>query len=317
MRGLALAAVAAVALAACGSPSAPSGPVRASATHPLPGPEAGATHPQPTLTTGVPTIVRRGGQAPAAIVPAHTVIVMMENHSYGEVIGNPAAPFLNALAHRGALFTHSHAVTHPSEPNYLALFSGSTQGITDDSCPHLFTGPNLAAELFAAHHTFAGYSEGQPQTGAKVCAAGLYARKHVPWVNFTSVPVSASKPLTAFPLGAYGRLPTVSFVIPNLCHDMHNSDCPVGTGDAWVKASLGPYLSWARTHRSLLIVDWDENDGGPGNKIPTIFAGPMVKPGNYPETITHYSVLRTIEYLYGLRPLGESALARPIMNVWK
>jgi hypothetical protein len=240
---------------------------------------------------------------------------MMENHSYGEVIGNPRAPFLNALAHHGALFTQSYAVTHPSEPNYLALFSGSTQGVTDDSCPHRFTGANLAAELFAAHLTFAGYSEGQPPGGGSVCAAGEYARKHVPWVNFSNVPAAAAKPMTAFPVGAYARLPTVSFVIPNLCDDMH--DCPVSTGDAWVSAHLGPYLSWASTHRGLLIVDWDENDGSPGNHIPTIFAGPMVKPGIYPEPITHYSVLRTIEYLYGLRPLGASAHAAPVRDIWR
>jgi hypothetical protein len=252
---------------------------------------------------------------PAAVAPAHTVIVMMENHSYGEVIGNAAAPFLNGLARQGALFTDSYAVTHPSQPNYLALFSGSTQGIGSDSCPHVFTGPNLGSELFAARRTFAGYSEGQPQTGAKVCSAGEYARKHAPWVNFTNVPLSASQPLTAFPSGAYARLPTVSFVIPNLCHDMH--DCSVGTGDAWLMAHLGLYVSWAMTHRSLLIVDWDENDFSPGNHIPTVFAGPMVKPGAYTERITHYSVLRTIEYLYGLRPLGASASVRPIMNVWK
>ena len=102
--------------------------------------------------------------------PAHTVIVMMENLSYGEVIGNRSAPFLNGLARRGALFTNSHAVAHPSEPNYLALFSGSTHGVTDDSCPLRFTGPNLASELIAAGHTFAGYAEGLPGTGSPVCS---------------------------------------------------------------------------------------------------------------------------------------------------
>lgn len=60
--------------------------------------------------------------------PAHTVVVVMENHSYADIIGNPATPFINALARQGALFTRSFAITHPSEPNYLALFSGSTQG---------------------------------------------------------------------------------------------------------------------------------------------------------------------------------------------
>src|SRR5262249_47310949 len=120
--------------------------------------------------------------APAASVPqpAHTVVVMLENHGFDEVIGSPDAPFLNLLVRRGALFTHSYAITHPSEPNYLALFSGSTQGVTSDACPVTFRAPNLAAGLLAAGKTFAGYSEGLPAPGSTVCTAGEYARKHVP-----------------------------------------------------------------------------------------------------------------------------------------
>jgi hypothetical protein len=249
------------------------------------------------------------------VAPAHTVIVMLENLSYGEIIGNPAAPFVNRLAAMGALFTNSHAVAHPSEPNYLALFSGSTHGITSDACPLRFTGPNLGAELIAAGDTFAGYAESLPASGAAACSAGEYARKHVPWVNFTTVPASASKPLSAFGAGGFTALPTVSFVIPNLCHDMH--DCPVATGDAWLRAHIGPYAAWAMTHDSLLIVDWDENDGSPGNQIPTIFAGQMVRSGHYGRVITHYGVLRTIENFYGLPPLGRAAAAHPITDVWK
>ena len=161
------------------------------------------------------------------------MLVLLENHSYGEVIGSPQAPYLNQLAAHGALFTDSHAVTHPSEPNYLALFSGSTQGVTDDSCPHQFTAANLGSELIAAGRTFAGYAEDLPAPGSLACASGEYARKHVPWANFTNVPAADSQPFTSFPAGNYARLPTVSFVIPNLCDDMH--DCPVATGDAWVR----------------------------------------------------------------------------------
>jgi phosphatidylinositol-3-phosphatase len=239
---------------------------------------------------------------------------MMENHGYRQVIGNPAAPFINALAHRGALFTSSHAVTHPSQPNYLALFSGSTQGVTDDSCPHQFTAPSLASQLLASGRSFTGYAEGQPPGGARVCYAGEYAGKHVPWLNFSNIPLADSKPMSAFPDGDYARLPTVSFVIPNLCHDMH--DCPVAAGDAWLRAHLGGYAAWAMTHHSLLIVDWDENDGAPGNQIPTVFAGQMVRPGRDGQPITHYDVLATLEWLYRLPPLGAAAHAPPV-TPWK
>jgi acid phosphatase len=239
----------------------------------------------------------------------------MENHGYGQVIGSPDAPFINSLAGRGALFTGAHAITHPSEPNYLALFSGSTQGVTDDSCPLQFSAPNLATGLLAARDTFAGYSENLPGTGSPVCAAGVYARKHVPWADFSNVPPSVSKPFAAFPAGDYARLPTVSFVIPNLCDDMH--DCSVAVGDSWLKAHIGPYAAWAMTHDSLLIVAWDENDGSPGNQIPLIFAGQSVRPGRYGQPVTHYNVLSTIEAAYGVPRTGHAATAGPITGIWK
>jgi phosphatidylinositol-3-phosphatase len=247
--------------------------------------------------------------------PAHTVVVVMENHAYREVIGSGDAPFLNSLARRGALFTNSFAVGHPSEPNYLALFSGSTHGVTDDSCPHRFTAPNLGSELIAARLTFAGYSEDLPAVGSGVCSAGEYARKHVPWTNFANVPASASQPFSAFPAGNYARLPTVAFVIPNLCHDMH--DCSVATGDSWLRAHIAGYATWAMTHNSLLVVTFDEDDGSSGNHIPTIFVGQMVRPGQYGTRITHYRVLHTIEQLYHLRPSGNAALTAPIGGIWR
>lgn len=255
--------------------------------------------------------------APAASVPqpAHTVVVVLENHGYGQVIGSSEAPFLNQLAGRGALFTQSYAITHPSEPNYLALFSGSTQGVTSDDCPVTFTAPNLAASLLAAGKSFAGYAEGLPAPGSTVCSAGEYARKHVPWADFRNVPASLNQPFASFPASDFSRLPTVSFVIPNLCNDMH--DCSVATGDSWLRAHLGSYVTWAMAHNSLLIVTFDEDDGSAANQITTIFAGQQVRPGRYSERITHYSVLATIEAAYGLARDGSAAATAPISDIWQ
>ncbi len=257
-----------------------------------------------------------GGAIPAAKVPApaHIVLVVMENHAYGEIIGNPAAPFINALARQGALFTRSFAVTHPSEPNYLALFSGSLQGVGDDSCPHTFAAPNLAADLAAAGKTFTGYAEGLPAAGSPVCVLGSYARKHVPWANFANVPAAASQPFSRFPGSRPAALPAVSWVIPDLCDDMH--DCAVATGDSWLRRHLGGYAHWAMTHHSLLIVTWDEDDGSAANHIPTVFAGQAVEPGTYRQRITHYNVLATIEAAYHLRRDGQAATAAPITGIW-
>lgn len=247
-------------------------------------------------------------------VPDHVILVMEENHSYSEIIGNSQAPYINSLASSGALFTNSYAITHPSQPNYLELFSGSTQGVTDDSCPHTFTAKNEESELRKLGLTFKGFSEGLPGKGSEVCTSGEYARKHVPWTNFTNDPGKYSLPFTKFP-SDYTKLPTVSWVIPDLLDDMH--DGTIAEGDTWLQDNLSNYVSWAMSHNSLLIVTWDEDDGSENNQIPTIFVGPIVKTGQYSEKITHDTVLRTIEAMYGLRPLGNSKSVKPITDVWQ
>lgn len=247
--------------------------------------------------------------------PDHLVVVMEENHSYSEIIGNSNAPYINSLAQSGALFTNSFAITHPSQPNYLDLFSGSNQGVTDDSCPHTFRKvKNEEGELLKAMLTFAGYSEGLPRRGSKVCDQGEYARKHVPWTNFTNDPARLNLPFSSFPTD-YSKLPTVSWVIPDLLDDMH--DGTIAEGDTWLDNNLSGYVSWAQAHNSLLIVTWDEDDGSQNNQVATIFVGPMVKTGQYGEKVDHYTVLRTIEAMYGLKPLGNAAARKPIKDVWQ
>jgi acid phosphatase len=247
-------------------------------------------------------------------MPDHIIIVMEENHSYSDIIGSLSAPYINGLAQSGALFTDSHAVTHPSQPNYLELFSGSTQGVKNDNCPHSFAVDNEGSQLIAASLSFVGYSEGLPAEGSLVCTSGRYARKHAPWTNFTNLPVTTNEPYTAFPK-KLKKLPTVSWVIPNLDDDMH--DGTIAQGDIWLKNNLAKYVTWANTHNSLLIVTWDEDDGSQDNHIATIFVGPMVKQGQYSEHITHANLLATIEAMYGLAPLGNAANVQPIKDVWQ
>jgi hypothetical protein len=245
--------------------------------------------------------------------PAHLVVVIEENHGYSEIIGSSQAPYINTLATQGALFTKSYALTHPSQPNYLGLFSGSKQGITDDSCPHRFSAQSLESELIAAGKTFVGYSEGLPAVGSTVCTSGLYVRKHAPWTDFSKDHSSDNQPFTSFPT-SFAKLPTVAWVVPNLDDDMH--DGTIQQADRWLQTHLMAYATWARNNNSLLIVQWDEDQGTTINHIATIFVGPMVKPGKYSETINHYNILRTIEDMYGLAHLGSSAGAKAITDVW-
>src|ERR1051325_9125232 len=214
--------------------------------------------------------------------PDHVVVVIEENHGYSEIIGSAAAPYINSLAAQGALFTQSYATTHPSQPNYLHLFSGSNQGVTDDSCPHSFSTANLGRYLLDASLTFAGYSEDLPSVGSPVCTSGAYARKHAPWANFTN--------------------------------DMH--DGTIQQGDTWLQQHLNGYVQWAMTHNSLLIMTFDEDDSSQANRIATVFVGQMVVPGRYSESINHFNLLRTLEDMYNLPYAGVSGNYQPISDVW-
>ncbi len=263
------------------------------------------------------TSAPRAEAAGVVPTPAHVVIVMEENHSFSDIIGNTsAAPYMNTLASQGALMTSSFAVSHPSEPNYMALFAGSTFGLSADTCPvSEGTKANLGSELLAAGDTFKGYSEGLPSTGSTTCTSGNYARKHSPWINFSNVPGTDSLPFTSFPSSAnYASLPTLSFVIPNLNDDMHNGT--IQMADTWLKTNLSAYATWAQTHNSLLIVTWDEDDFTENNQVPTLIVGQGVKPGDYSETVSHYNLLATLEAMYGLAQVGSSAGLSPISDIW-
>jgi phosphatidylinositol-3-phosphatase len=223
---------------------------------------------------------------------------MEENHSFSDIIGNNQAPYINMLADHGADFTNI-AISHPSEPNYFALFSGSTWGIPDDN-NYNFPGPTLAGELNGAGKTFVGYIDsGSP-------------RHHNPWESFVDSR-NVEQPFSSFP-SDFTQLPLVSWVIPNLNNDMH--DGSIQQGDQWLQSNLSAYATWAQTHNSLLIVTWDEDDNSANNQVPAIFYGANLTPGQYGESADHYSTIRTIEDMYGLTPLADSASATAISDVW-
>jgi acid phosphatase len=246
--------------------------------------------------------------------PAHVMVVIFENEDADDVLGSREAPYLTSLAASGASLTNSHGETHPSQPNYLALFSGSTHGVTDNECPLELSGDNLASQLDAAGLSFTGWSEDLPSVGYTGCHSGDYARKHNPWVNFPDLPAEVNQPFSAMP-SDYGELPTVSVVVPDLCHDMH--DCGIAEGDAWAEEHLAPYATWAEDHDSLLIVTFDEDSGTDDNQIATIVAGAGVRPSaTTDQHVDHYGLLRTLEDMYGLPPLGEAAAAAPITGIW-
>lgn len=245
--------------------------------------------------------------------PDHIVIVVEENKSFSQIIGNREAPYLNALARRGVLFTDSRGVTHPSQPNYLALFSGTTRGIGSNACPLELSGENLASALIAQGMNFVSYSESMPEAGFEGCIYGSYMRKHNPAANWKEL-AAFNQPFSAFPQD-FAQLPTVAFVMPDQRNDMH--DGSIAQGDAWLARNIEAYAQWAMTHNSLLIVTWDEDNGWEDNRVATIFVGAMVRPGRSAQRISHYTLLRTISGMYGLPHLGESAREKPITGIWR
>ncbi len=254
----------------------------------------------------------------------HIVIVIEENKDYSEIIGSGTpATYINALAAQGALFTNSHAITHPSQPNYLDLFSGSDQGGIGDACSAQTTypGPDPGGQLIQAGFSFAGYSENQPSAGFTGCSdpSQLYARKHNPWANFSDVNgPTTNLPYTSFPTttAGFSSLPTVSFVVPNLNNDMHNGS--IQQGDTWLQQHLDSYAQWAKTHNSLFIVTFDEGEETSlTNQIATLFVGQHVQVGSTDAAnISHYDVLRTLEDMYGLTPANNAASAADITGIW-
>ncbi|MDQ2866644.1 MAG: alkaline phosphatase family protein [Candidatus Eremiobacteraeota bacterium] len=257
--------------------------------------------------------------APTAAATPHAsfvTLVIMENRDYKLVVGNKSAPYFNkTLLPQGVLMTNSHAVGHPSQPNYLELFSGTNQGVTDDSCPHTFSNRNIASELIADGKTFTGYAESMPRTGYTGCSAGsLYMRKHAPWVNFTSVPATDNVPYKGFPVSPASFV----WITPNMCHDMH--DCSTGTGDTWLKSNLPKIIAWNAAHSGLLILTWDEADPDTSgtNQIATVLVGPTIVPNTTSsQDITHFTVLHTLETIYGLPCIKNDCAAGEITGIWR
>lgn len=269
--------------------------------------------------------------------PDHIVVVIDENHSWGDVIGSGLAPYIDSLAADIGANGHTAAMTQsfgtapgtqPSQPNYLELYSGDSQGVINDYFPPAgspFTTPNLGRELLDAGLTFKTFSEHLLGQG--------YAAKHNPAINWVGtgqnqIPASTQADFSAFPIN-FWTLPTVCYVVPILTHDMHSPDrdlVSIPIGDQWLHDNMDAYIQWCKSHNSLFILTFDEGSYPTQGPLPTLIIGDKVQPGTYPETarngISHYSILRTIEDAYDLPHAGAADAPPPspapvaIRNIW-
>ena len=284
--------------------------------------------PMRTLALVAAAVPGMASAARAVTVPHHdrVVVVIMENKSYDQV---RTQPYTASLMASGATFTNSFGATHPSQPNYLALWAGSTLGVTVNTCSPPGT-PSMAENFGhaceAAGLRWAAYCENLPFAGATGCSyegsasSGLYTRKHAPWTNFANLNHLREKPYSDLAADiAQDSLPNLVFIIPNNCDNTHNSGtpgCDVPDGDAWLANHL-PAIQAALGPDGLLILTWDEDDSASQNHILTVFWGPHVVPGIASNrTVTHYTVVRTISDALGLPAFGQGVSESPILDVW-
>jgi phosphatidylinositol-3-phosphatase len=281
-------------------------------------PQPGSTIPQ--AKTAQPASPGGSGKVPEF---SHVIIIILENHEMSDIIGNSSMPNLNTLAQHYASLTNYYAVGHPSLPNYIAMTSGDTQGITSD-CTNCFVNQtNLMDLIEKSGRSWRAYMEDMPAA----CTLGnlsKYAQKHNPFVYYDDIRNNSTRcqqndvPFSQFNSDLKNnQLPAFAWITPNLCNDAHS--CPVETADQW----LGPVVdnilhSAAFDQNSLLVITFDEGTGNSGccglpskagGKIATLLISKQVKPGFQDNTpYTHYSLLKTIETSWGLLPLlGHSA----------
>jgi hypothetical protein len=259
-----------------------------------------------------------GSRALPRSASSHVVVIVMENKEAGAVLDARAAPYLAALNRRYGVATASYAVTHPSLPNYLALTSGSTQGVTSDCTSCHVAARNLADQLDARGIGWRAYLEGVPGPCFTGAGAGAYARKHNPFIYYDDIARSPSRCRRLVGFGALatdlrrGTLPPFVWITPNLCDDTH--DCAVGAGDRFLARTVPPLLHELGP-RGMLVITWDEgsSDAGccgraAGGRVATVVAGPGVRRGaRETRPLDSYGILRTIEDAFALPPLGAAA----------
>ena len=238
----------------------------------------------------------------------HIFMVLLENVGYEAVIGNTIdAPYINdTLLPKGTLYTQSFGMRHPSLPNYLALFSGSMHGVTNDSCSNgPFGAPNLYGRMTRAGLTIQGLMESLPYDGFPGCRDGHYLKRHNPFPFFTGVPASAWVVYNGLP----AVVPNFVFIVPNNRHNMHDGENlarKMQQGDRWLSENLPQFIHYANTRNGLVILTMDE--GHVANHIPTLLIGPRIARGATNNMqVNHYNVLKTVTDNFGLDPLGQCA----------
>jgi phosphatidylinositol-3-phosphatase len=254
---------------------------------------------------------------------SHVVLVVEENHSYSEVIGNASMPYFNSLASQFGLATQYFADAHPSLPNYLMLTTGLTETF-DDNFMGTISDDNVVRELVKAGKTWKAYAESLPSPGYIGGDSSLYVQRHNPFTYLSDVQNDSSQaanivPFTQFATDiANNALPQYSFIAPNIMDDAHTGS--LAQADAWLQTNIAPLIaSSAFQSGGLLIITFDEGDDTDlnhgGGQVATLMIGPTVKKGFQSLTLyQHQSTLRLILAGSGVTNFPGMAATAPDMT---
>ncbi len=287
------------------------------------------------------TCVSRANAAPAPQTtaprtrPPVVFLIVLENHNWADVVGNPSAPYLTHVL----LPQASHAARyynppglHPSLPNYLWLEAGSNCGVLDDNPPadnHQATTAHLVTLLTHAGIAWRTYVEGIDGRTCPLTAAYPYVPKHTPVVYFDDVTngndphaptcIAHVRPYTELgPALRSNHVARYITITPSLCDDGHDACAPlhdpIKQTDAWLARAVPPILQSAAYHRGgVLFITWDEGEGGSDGPIGLLALSPHAKGHGYTSTLhyTHSALLRTVQEILGVRPLLGDARHAP------
>jgi phosphatidylinositol-3-phosphatase len=256
----------------------------------------------------------------------HVIWIWMENHSYGDIIGNTSqAPYINSVAGECGLATNYHNISHPSLPNYISATSGlalkSLKTFVSD-CSVSKRCSTSAPSIFGQGETWKAYEESMP-SNCYPSNSGEYAVRHNPPPYYTTLSGCATSDVPYSQLAtdlAGNALPAFSFITPNLIDDMH--DGTIADGDTWLSSNLPTILNSPEytSGSTAVFITWDEGTGGKNDEdcatnttdascqVATIVISPSTPAGSTSGTLfNHYSLLGTAEQLLGLPALGEAA----------
>lgn len=244
--------------------------------------------------------------------PPKIIVIILENHERSSIEGSADADYLKSFESNGRSFTHYYAVAHPSLPNYLAMVSGSTKGKSgsDSISAGEITGANLFSQLSGKGVGWKVYMEDMPSACYGGGSSGDYVLRHNPAIPFKNIWTKPARCKKVVPYSQFSTssLPKVSYVVPNLCNDMH--DCSIATGDNWLQARVPAMLAAG----AEVVITFDEGSSGTngGGNIYTALDGPGIAPSVDTATYSHYSLLAALEGRYGAAKLGAAQTATPL-----